>query len=480
MSYSTSKSTNNRATISNNGNGHAGLKAVALAKNLINKTKKSDSDKKFSSKMEASKQINVPMMKMLFDYFNILQDDKKMQDNHKIFIEGFSTPSGNFTNNLPTVVQGSFTWVANFRFEDMLLHFTFDRYMSDGQYYQVIALYSNKSTYVDASVFMKLILKNAIINSDLKGKYLFLPAGPLTWEKKDLEKRGFEDIFLPNSITEDLEMFPKVYDKKNRIMRYLLVGNPGTGKTESVLAIANVLKNKGVTIIKTMVCEHLKEKMELAEMLAPCLVIMDDLDMYLGSRKSGLHSPLLGQFLDVLDGTEKVKHDVGIIATTNAIELLDIASSRPGRFDRILSFDDITKNNIYNIIVKSFNYNFQIKSKDKLFDLFTNKEIVELFHSSKVTGSHIYNAVKMLKLRIDVLSIKNITSKWVMDAIKEEIKMVDRIRNTSYLNDKFDRRDGSGIGFKVDEETVDAAYDTKAPSDWEAKKEKEEISRRNR
>jgi hypothetical protein len=426
-------------------------------------TSKEDSEKKFASNIEAGRRINVPMTKMLFDYFNILQEDTKMQEDHNIFISGFFVSNGSFFENLPGTVSGTFSFIVAFEFEGMLIHFNIERYIMDGAYVQYVGMYSNIKTYVDGEVLMKVIFRNAIQNSDLKGKYLYLPAGPLNWDKKDLEKRSFDDIYLPQTITEDLKMFVKVYEKKHRIMRYLLAGNPGTGKTESVLAIANDLKMKNVTIIKTVVCDHLKEKMELAEMLAPSLLILDDIDMYLGSRKAGGFSSNLGSFLDVLDGTEKINHAVGIIATTNSIELLDLAAQRPGRFDRTLSFDDITKDNIKNIIIKSLKYNFQLKPKDALFTIFTNDDIIKLFYDSKVTGSHIYNAVKNLTLKIDVLDIINPTTKWIVSEIKSEIRGIDKVRNTSYLNDKLDRKDGGKIGFgKADD--GEEMYEVCAPS----------------
>jgi ATP-dependent 26S proteasome regulatory subunit len=133
---------------------------------------------------------------------------------------------------------------------------------------------------------------------------------------------------LPKSIKEDLELYTTLYDKTGKLLRYLMIGSPGTGKTESTLAIANYLKDKGVTIIKTMVCESLKEKIELAELLAPAFIIFDDIDLSLGSRKKGMVSGGLAQFLDVLDGTEKIRKDVGIAATTNSLELLDMAAQR--------------------------------------------------------------------------------------------------------------------------------------------------------
>jgi SpoVK/Ycf46/Vps4 family AAA+-type ATPase len=248
---------------------------------------------------------------------------------------------------------------------------------------------------------------------------------------------------------EDLKLYTTLHDKTGKLLRYLMIGNPGTGKTESTLAIANYLKSKGVTVIKTMVCEALKEKIELAELLAPCVVIFDDIDLSLGSRKKGMVSGGLAQFLDVLDGTEKIRKDVGIIATTNSLELLDMAAQRPGRFDKLLSFDSLTKSNIKNIILKSLFYNFELESDSPEVVPFINSAVIDKFHASRVTGSHVYNTTKMLYLRIQTLELENITPEWVVNEIKLELDTLIRIRKTDYLNDKMTGNSNGEIGFPL-------------------------------
>jgi SpoVK/Ycf46/Vps4 family AAA+-type ATPase len=198
-----------------------------------------------------------------------------------------------------------------------------------------------------------------------------------------------------------------------------------------------------------MVCEALKDKIELAELLAPCIVIFDDIDLSLGSRKKGMVSGGLAQFLDVLDGTEKIRKDVGIIATTNSLELLDMAAQRPGRFDKLLSFDSLTKSNIKNIILKSLKYNFEIDENSPEVAPFITSFVVDKFHQSRVTGSHVYNTTKMLYLRIQTLELENITSEWVVNEIKLELDTLARIRKTDYLNDKMTGNSSTDIGFPM-------------------------------
>jgi len=212
----------------------------------------------------------------------------------------------------------------------------------------------------------------------------------------------------------------------------------------------NELKNKGVTIIKTPICKYLKEKVNLAVLLKPSILVFDDLDLSLGSRNTGGYSGMLQSFLDVLDGTDKLPKDVGILATTNAASLLDLAAQRPGRFDKIMIFDELSKDNISKIIEKSLKFNFNITNNDET-KIFLSKEIIDRYYSSQVTGAHIYNSIYMLKLKYNTIikdGNKNfkITTQWLIEEINSEIKILDKIKSQQKIDD---RLDNSGATNKI-------------------------------
>lgn len=381
--------------------------------------------------------INAPIMKIVFDYFNYLNDNRENQKKSKIKIDCFTNEAGLFMDSFPQNTHMEY-YSGNvvIDFKDVVrIIITMKKYYEQGKgFVHKMCFVSEGKTYLNPDYLGKKILFNAISHSKIKGSYLTMEPDSITWKQEKLERRAFSDIYLPKSIMQDLGLYTTLYDKTGKLLRYLMIGNPGTGKTESTLAIANYLKDKQVTIIKTVVCGALKEKIELAELLAPCLVIFDDIDLSLGSRKRGGVSSGLAQFLDVLDGTEKIRKDVGIIATTNSLELLDMAAQRPGRFDKLLSFDSLTKSNIRNIILKSLKYNFEIDESSNQVAAFTDSIVVDKFHSSRVTGAHVYNSIKMLFLRIDTLEIEDISAEWVVSEIDSELKTLNRIRKTDYLN----------------------------------------------
>lgn len=396
--------------------------------------------------------INSPLMKMVFDYFNFLNDNKENQEKSKIKIDCFTNENGLFMDSFPHNTNMDYycgNVMVDFK-ETVRIIVTLKKYYEQGKgFVHKLCFFSEGKTYLNPDYLGKKILFNAISHSKIKGSYITMGPGSITWKQEKLEKRAFSDIFLPKSIMEDLKLYTTLHDKTGKLLRYLMIGNPGTGKTESTLAIANYLKSKGVTVIKTMVCEALKEKIELAELLAPCVVIFDDIDLSLGSRKKGMVSGGLAQFLDVLDGTEKIRKDVGIIATTNSLELLDMAAQRPGRFDKLLSFDSLTKSNIKNIILKSLFYNFELESDSPEVVPFINSAVIDKFHASRVTGSHVYNTTKMLYLRIQTLELENITPEWVVNEIRLELETLIRIRKTDYLNDKMTGNSNGEIGFPL-------------------------------
>ena len=395
-----------------------------------------ESKNDYSSKLSFNENINTPMLKILFDYFNVLNDRKKMQKEQGLTVHGFVNSNNYFLDNLPEHASGNINVKIALEYKDEFMIFVvLSRFMVDGKWISNLGFSSNKATYVSSEFVYKKIIYGAIAHSNLKGSYFTMPYNELAWDKKTLEPRGFEDIFLPLIIMEDLKLFTGLFDKKGEIMRYLFAGTPGTGKTEATLAIANILKKSGVTIIKTVVCDALKEKIELAELLAPCLVIFDDIDLSLGSRTKGGASRSLGNFLDAMDGTDKVSAGVGIIATTNSIQLLDLAAQRPGRFDKIMSFDSITRQNLKDIILKSLKHNFGFGKSHPSASIFTKDEIVDMFYDNKLTGSHVYSAVKMIMRKVDTLDKTDYDTKWIINEVEQELKTLATIRNSHYLQD---------------------------------------------
>jgi AAA+ superfamily predicted ATPase len=394
--------------------------------------------KKYKGKIVYETMLNMAFYKIFSDYFNMIYQDKKLSAKHGIQNMFFFRQK----EFLPTINLVDYWGETDifFKFKNISINFSFDRYKRDNEVFFTLLVSSKEATNLENEFVFKFLLEKAISLSNLKGSYIEMSRDSFNWKRKEIEKRNFDDIFLPTVTLNDLKLFISVFDQKNKMMKYLMVGSPGTGKTESTLILANELKKRGVTILKTPVCELLKEKLELAIALAPTLIIFDDLDLSIGSRSKGGYSPKeLQIFLDAMDGTDKIGENVGIIATTNSVQLLDLAAQRPGRFEKILLFDALSKNNIKNIILKSLKYNFNMdvsNTEKETIELFCHNDIINLFYTNKVTGAHIYNSIKMIKLKMDIFLDENMDLNWILKEIKNDLNIVDKIKKTEFLKDK--------------------------------------------
>jgi len=128
----------------------------------------------------------------------------------------------------------------------------------------------------------------------------------------------------------------------------LLYGPPGTGKTMIAKAVAttsesNFISIKGPELISKWVGESEKGVREIfrkARQASPCIVFFDEVDAVAprrGRSEGDAHvtERVISQMLTELDGLEDLK-GVVVIGATNRPDIIDEASLRPGRFDRIL------------------------------------------------------------------------------------------------------------------------------------------------
>jgi hypothetical protein len=129
-----------------------------------------------------------------------------------------------------------------------------------------------------------------------------------------------------------------------------------------------------------------------------------------------------------------------------------MAAQRPGRFDKIILFNELTRDNIKNIILKSFADNFKIKSKsNKVVNIMTDKDVINTLFTKNVSGAYVYSTTKMIKLKIDMLKLESsIDVAWVVKEIENNLQTMSKLRNMDFLSDKISNS-SSNIGFETEQ-----------------------------
>ncbi|KAF9028433.1 P-loop containing nucleoside triphosphate hydrolase protein [Hymenopellis radicata] len=165
----------------------------------------------------------------------------------------------------------------------------------------------------------------------------------------EAQKANWEDVILKSDFKASLRKDIYGFFDSEAMYKELAIpwkrgiimfGPPGNGKTISIKAIIKECDSKGLNPLYVKSFKSwLGEEFSMAEVfskareLAPCVMIIEDLDSLITDSNRSF-------FLNQLDGLEG-NDGLLVIGTTNHLERLDPGlSSRPSRFDRKFLFDD--------------------------------------------------------------------------------------------------------------------------------------------
>lgn len=192
-------------------------------------------------------------------------------------------------------------------------------------------------------------------HSIFKGKIISLEgleqtpdiAGWLKVRFHEFQKVNKEQIILPDDTLELIERNVMSFYKHSEALKkagkslkrgILFYGKPGTGKTFTAKYLAQYLEGVTVFLLSGEQLWLVKEAFQLSRLLAPSLVIMEDVDLIAHTRDETLGQTILHQLLNELDGLTK-STEIIFLLTTNRPEVLEPALAlRPGRVDQAIKF----------------------------------------------------------------------------------------------------------------------------------------------
>lgn len=185
------------------------------------------------------------------------------------------------------------------------------------------------------------VLYNKAVREIVLGKGLMIDLN--SGKRFPKPKVSMENVILPADMKDDLLSntigffrMRKFYEDLGLPWKrgILLAGEPGNGKTFFLKALSNEIPYPFCVMRMDMDMRdgNLREMFQRASDVAPCIVVIEDLDR---AERSSFN---LSTLLNTLDGLEEAD-GILVISTTNRPERIDPALlARPSRFDRKYTF----------------------------------------------------------------------------------------------------------------------------------------------
>lgn len=283
-----------------------------------------------------------------------------------------------------------------------------------------VALVSSKGKSIDKNVIFEE-KANAVKRSGL-----------LEWIPTDI---GMDSVGGLTNMKRWFSKVAKAFKDVKKAKEYNLpspkgcitVGISGTGKSLSGKAVANLF---GVPLFRCDIGRvfggivgeterNTRELFKLAEALAPCVILIDELEKALAGLGSSDHSDagVTARFIgNLLYWLEEKKAPIFIMATANDVTKLPPELLRKGRFEELWFVDlpsSDERKEIFDIHIK------KVGREPKKYD--TNKLAKE---SDGLTGAEIENCIRLSLFEAFDDNMREPTTKDILTAIKEIAPLV--------------------------------------------------------
>ena len=174
-----------------------------------------------------------------------------------------------------------------------------------------------------------------------------VPADRFSIKFHELPDVSRDQIILPEDVMQVLERNvtgllsqAQILKRAGRGTRHgvLLHGPPGTGKTLVTKYLARACPGYTVILLTGRNFRFVRESCQLARLLAPSIVVIEDVDLVATERSRSNNTTILHWLMDEMDGLG-AKSDTIFLLTTNRPEVLEPAlAARPGRVDQAIYF----------------------------------------------------------------------------------------------------------------------------------------------
>jgi hypothetical protein len=203
-----------------------------------------------------------------------------------------------------------------------------------------------------AQAALALILSQARRNSVYRGAMLSLERSedrhePYAIKFLDLPPVPRDQIILPAEVMEVVERnvlgllaHGPALRRAGSSTRHgvLFHGPPGTGKTLVTRYLSRARPEYTAIVLTGRQLSLIRESCQLARLLAPSMLILEDVDLVASERSRNRHNTVLHELMDEMDGMGE-KTDCVFLLTTNRPDILEPAlAARPGRVDQAIFF----------------------------------------------------------------------------------------------------------------------------------------------
>ena len=208
-------------------------------------------------------------------------------------------------------------------------------------------LESIKTSSRSSSIYRGKVIEVSV-SAGVKDEYGEVEMGDRVYvEFKKKESLRPEDVVVDDRVHPLLERNVLDVQEKRLVLRQygvpahrgvLLYGPPGTGKTFACRYLYSQFKEATTLVASGTTLPYVKTIFNVARMLQPTVVVLEDVDLVFSSRETSLSSSTLGDLFDQMDGL-RPDEDLSFILTTNDIDRIEKAiKDRPGRIGQCVYF----------------------------------------------------------------------------------------------------------------------------------------------